>query len=407
MTAEAEAMRAACAKIAASLTVENITGGVQSEVYLSGVRQGMLKAASEIAAAIRALELLPQEPDLAPRADDEGYEAGLQDGLVYAQRHAAAKQEPAAQMGDEGMREILDQVLVLYRCMDRTDEEVEAAIENAMRRVRALSVQPTQGTGEPNQSYNEILRYVPDLVRNAMLTQWNEICSDTGCHPTDIKRDFEGRRGQLGFEPELWARMAGEMVAANIQRALQSRPAVTDDPCPACKGTGEGDAGECPCAECDGTGKRNHFINPPTTPPPGDDGVERVARALLDHNGFIFCDDPRESGQDAYDITLEYLDDARAAIAALAAPRTDDAQWSDHGPQGVTCELARLDDYESGDPSMELLRHANGLYDFIIYRGDQDLTLPYLRVEAVRAVANRILSLLSASASPTGKEDGE
>ncbi len=32
--------------------------------------------------------------------------------------------------------------------------------------------------------------------------------------------------------------------------------------CPACRGTGEGDAGDCPCAECGGTGKRDYTINP-------------------------------------------------------------------------------------------------------------------------------------------------
>lgn len=64
---------------------------------------------------------------------------------------------------------------------------------------------------------DELQPYIPDLVKNAMLTAWNEICSDTGCHPTDIKRDFEGKRGNLGFEPEHWAQMAGDMVAAQIK----------------------------------------------------------------------------------------------------------------------------------------------------------------------------------------------
>lgn len=59
-------------------------------------------------------------------------------------------------------------------------------------------------------------RYIPDLVKNAMLTAWNEICSDTGCHPTDIERNFEGRRGHLGFTPAHWAQMAGDIVAAQI-----------------------------------------------------------------------------------------------------------------------------------------------------------------------------------------------
>lgn len=35
------------------------------------------------------------------------------------------------------------------------------------------------------------------------------------------------------------------------------------DPCPACKGTGEGSAGDCPCAECmKRPTYRDHSINP-------------------------------------------------------------------------------------------------------------------------------------------------
>lgn len=64
---------------------------------------------------------------------------------------------------------------------------------------------------------DELQPYIADLVKNAMLTAWNEICSDTGCHPTDIERDFEGRRGHLGFEPGQWAQMAGNMVAEQIK----------------------------------------------------------------------------------------------------------------------------------------------------------------------------------------------
>lgn len=64
---------------------------------------------------------------------------------------------------------------------------------------------------------DEILKYVPDLVKNAMLTQWNEICSDTGCHPDDIKQNFEGVKGHLGFTPKHWASFAGKMVAQNLK----------------------------------------------------------------------------------------------------------------------------------------------------------------------------------------------
>ena len=52
---------------------------------------------------------------------------------------------------------------------------------------------------------------------------------------------------------------------------------------------------------------------------PSDEDVERVAQALLDRRGFGFYLDPMEGGQDAYDITLDALEEARAAIAALRA----------------------------------------------------------------------------------------
>lgn len=45
---------------------------------------------------------------------------------------------------------------------------------------------------------------------------------------------------------------------------------------------------------------------------------EIVARALLKHRGFGFYDDPVEGGGDAYDITLNALDEADAVLAALA-----------------------------------------------------------------------------------------
>lgn len=73
------------------------------------------------------------------------------------------------------------------------------------------------------EGYAQARRYIPDIVKNAMLTAWNEICSDTHCHPTDIKRNFEGRKGHIGFEPEHWARLTGEFAAEAIARALSTR----------------------------------------------------------------------------------------------------------------------------------------------------------------------------------------
>lgn len=44
--------------------------------------------------------------------------------------------------------------------------------------------------------------------------------------------------------------------------------------------------------------------------------IEAIARILLSRRGFPFCDDPRESGQDAYDITMEALDEADAILSS-------------------------------------------------------------------------------------------
>ena len=55
--------------------------------------------------------------------------------------------------------------------------------------------------------------YIPDIVRNAMLVAWRDICADTGCHPLDIEH---GKGQFLTFEPHHWARAAGNIVASQI-----------------------------------------------------------------------------------------------------------------------------------------------------------------------------------------------
>jgi hypothetical protein len=47
------------------------------------------------------------------------------------------------------------------------------------------------------------------------------------------------------------------------------------------------------------------------------EGVQHVARALLNHQGFGFYTDPMEGGQDAYDISCEALVEAQIAITAV------------------------------------------------------------------------------------------
>ncbi len=58
------------------------------------------------------------------------------------------------------------------------------------------------------------------LVEEIMLDEWNDICSDTECHPLDIKQ--LGRR-KLEFSPNHWTRSVGGALAASL--AALSRPA--------------------------------------------------------------------------------------------------------------------------------------------------------------------------------------
>ena len=63
------------------------------------------------------------------------------------------------------------------------------------------------------RAIDELKPYIPDIVKNAMLVAWRDICADTGCHPLDIEH---GKRKFLTFEPHHWAQAAGEIVSAQI-----------------------------------------------------------------------------------------------------------------------------------------------------------------------------------------------
>jgi hypothetical protein len=60
----------------------------------------------------------------------------------------------------------------------------------------------------------DLYAYIPDIVKNAMLTMWNYICYDSKHHPLDIDH---GRGKLLTFEPKHWAQFTGEMVQRNIR----------------------------------------------------------------------------------------------------------------------------------------------------------------------------------------------
>lgn len=51
-----------------------------------------------------------------------------------------------------------------------------------------------------------------DAVREAMQDAWNSICSDTGCHPGDIRH--AGR--ELYFEPHHWANLVAKLLFCNV-----------------------------------------------------------------------------------------------------------------------------------------------------------------------------------------------
>lgn len=63
------------------------------------------------------------------------------------------------------------------------------------------------------RAIKELEPYIPDIVKNAMLVAWREICTDTGCHPLDIEH---GKQKFLTFEPHHWATMTGKIVQAQI-----------------------------------------------------------------------------------------------------------------------------------------------------------------------------------------------
>jgi hypothetical protein len=62
----------------------------------------------------------------------------------------------------------------------------------------------------------------------------------------------------------------------------------------------------------------------------------------------------------------------------------------------VTSEAVLVEngDYDAGDPDLSLMRHVDGKYEFVIYRGTQDLSVHDLTAKQVREVARRILDLV-------------
>jgi len=60
------------------------------------------------------------------------------------------------------------------------------------------------------------------IVKQAMQDEWEEICSDTGCHPLDIEH---GRGRRLSFIPLHWASAVAASVRSQVEQ-LNTRPAA-------------------------------------------------------------------------------------------------------------------------------------------------------------------------------------
>jgi len=74
-------------------------------------------------------------------------------------------------------------------------------------------------------------------IDEAMQDAWNDICTDTGCHPLDIEH---GRGKQLTFKPNHWAnQVAKRLFVRALRRRLETLPAALTHPAPAAPKLGD------------------------------------------------------------------------------------------------------------------------------------------------------------------------
>lgn len=70
-------------------------------------------------------------------------------------------------------------------------------------------------------------------VAEAMQDAWNDICTDTGCHPVDIEQGGKAGKGvELTFQPRHWARFTAARLSVLLE---QGSTTLLEDT----KGTGE------------------------------------------------------------------------------------------------------------------------------------------------------------------------
>ena len=83
--------------------------------------------------------------------------------------------------------------------------------------------------------------------------------------------------------------------------------------------------------------------------------------------------------------------DRRTVVAARKK-----AEWKNYreNVHPADCVLAEKSDYDGGDPSLELVMRSDGLFDLVIYKFANDLTVHALSEGAIQESALRILDLL-------------
>lgn len=89
-------------------------------------------------------------------------------------------------------------------------------------------------------------------VDEAMQDAWNDICSDTGCHPLDIEH---GKGKQLTFRPSHWANQVAKRLFVRAVK-VQLKSDADRETCATCMGSGYSnhpDSGQV-CEACAGQG---------------------------------------------------------------------------------------------------------------------------------------------------------
>lgn len=117
-------------------------------------------------------------------------------------------------------------------------------------------------------------------------------------------------RERAGVRSDGDAALMSEAADLIDRLAAQRGRLVNPNTCPACNGTGEGDAGDCPCAECDATGKRDCSINPlPVMPAPLEDIEKKNERIEAEAQSRIY--DHLAAPDVVVELTLKALKEAR------------------------------------------------------------------------------------------------